>query len=323
MWNVAKRCFAICAGMGLAIGAAQAADEYPNRRISLVVPFSAGGSTDIVARILANKLGQELGQPVVVENKAGASGNIAGDYVARSAPDGYTLFVGTSTSIANISLFAKLPFDIMKDFTPVSQIVNTPLVLIANNDLPADSIGTLVAYARQHPGKLNYGSGGAGTSQHLAGVMFEQMAQVRMTHVPYKGAAPAVTDLMGGNIQIIFAPLIDALPFIKAGKVKPLGVTTLQAAPQIPQVPPIAQTLPGFEVSTWNAIFAPAQTPPAVVQTLSRAIVKAVQAPDTQRLIVDQGSQPVGSTPAQFKSFLDSEVVLWKKLVDMSGAKPM
>jgi tripartite-type tricarboxylate transporter receptor subunit TctC len=323
MWNVAKRCFAICAGMALAIGAAQAADDYPNRRISLVVPFSAGGSTDIVARILANKLGQELDQPVVVENKAGASGNIAGDYVARSAPDGYTLFVGTSTSIANISLFAKLPFDIMKDFTPVSQIVNTPLVLIANNDLPADSIGTLVAYARQHPGKLNYGSGGAGTSQHLAGVMFEQMAQVRMTHVPYKGAAPAVTDLMGGNIQIIFAPLIDALPFIKAGKVKPLGVTTLQAAPQIPQVPPIAQTLPGFEVSTWNAIFAPAQTPPAVVQTLSRAIVKAVQAPDTQRLIVDQGSQPVGSTPAQFKSFLDSEVVLWKKLVDMSGAKPM
>lgn len=328
MRNIVQTCMAgltsatLAATLAVALPAsALGAETYPDKRISLVVPFTAGGSTDIVARILASKLSGELGQPVVVENKAGASGNIAGDYVARSAPDGYTLFMGTSTSIANISLFSKLPFDIMKDFTPISQVANTPLVLIANNSLPANNIGEVVAYARANPGKLNYGSGGPGTSQHLAGVMFEQLAKVKMTHVPYKGAAPAVTDLMGGNIQIIFAPLIDALQFIRAGKVKALGITTLSPAPQIPDVPPIAKTLPGFDVATWNAVFVPARTPPDVVRTLSTAIIRAVRQPDMQKQISEQGSQAVGSTPAEFGKFLGSEVVLWKKLVEVSGAR--
>jgi tripartite-type tricarboxylate transporter receptor subunit TctC len=304
-----------------AVAGAMAADPWPTKRISIIVPFSAGGSTDIVARILASKLSPELGQPVIVDNKPGASGNIAGDFVARSPADGNTLFMGTSTSIANIALFKTLPFDILKDFTPVSQIANTPLVLIANNDLPAGNVAELVKYAKENPGKLNYGSGGNGTSQHLGGVMFEHLAKVRMTHVPYKGAAPAVTDLMAGNIQVMFAPLIDALQFVKAGKVKALGVTTLKGAPQLPGTPSIATVLPGFNVSTWNAVFAPAKTPPDVIMKLSAAITKAMNQPDTKQAIYDQGSEAIGSTPAEFKKFIDSEVVVWKNLVEISGAK--
>ena len=302
-------------------GMVLAAESWPTKRLTIVVPFSAGGSTDIVARILANKLTTELGQPVIVDNKPGASGNIAGDYVARSPADGYTLFMGTSTSIANITLFKHLPFDILKDFAPVSQIANTPLVLIANNDLPVRNVAELVSYAKDNPGKLNYGSGGSGTSQHLGGVMFEHLAKVKMTHVPYKGAAPAVSDLMAGNIQLMFAPLIDGLQFIKAGKVKALGVTTAAKAPQLPEVPPLATTLAGFDVATWNAVFAPAKTPPEVVAKLSAAIVRVMQQPDTRKAIDEQGSEAIGSTPAAFKAFLDREVGIWKQLVEISGAK--
>ncbi len=315
--------------LGLACGlalaattvAAVASEAWPTKRLTIVVPFSAGGSTDTVARILAGKLASELGQAVIVENKPGASGNIAGDQVARSAPDGYTLFMGTSTSIANISLYKTIPFDILKDFTPVSQIVHTPLVLVAHPQLPVNSIEELIRYAKARPGVLNYGSGGNGTSQHLGGVMFEHLAQVRMTHVPYKGAAPAMTDLIAGTIQIMFAPSIDALPFIQSGRVKALGVTTAQPSPKLPGTPALASVLPGFDVATWNAIFVPAKTPPAVVRALSAAIVKGMQAPDARKAVDDQGSEVVASTPAAFKAFLDREVVTWKQLVEISGAK--
>lgn len=295
---------------------------YPERSVNVVVPFSAGGSTDIVARILANGLSKEFNQPVVVENKPGASGNIAGDYVARSKPDGYTLFVGTSTSIANISLFKSVPFDILKDFTPVSQIVHTPLVLIVNNDLPVSDVAGLIELAKKRPGELNYGSGGSGTSQHLGGVMFTTMANVEMTHIPYKGAAPAVTDLIGGSIQVMFAPLIDALGYIRSGKVKALGLTTDKPAPQIPDVPLISKTLPGFNVATWNAIFVPAATPAPVVDALSRGISTVMSNPEVRKTIENQGSEAVGSRPADFKKFLDKEVILWKGLVESSGATP-
>ncbi|ANN65554.1 tripartite tricarboxylate transporter substrate binding protein [Bordetella bronchialis] len=309
---------ALLAALAICPAAARAA--WPEHNINIVVPFAAGGSTDIVARILARDLGKALGQPVVVENKPGASGNIAGDYVARSAPDGYTLFMGTSTSIANIALFKKLPFDILKDFIPVSQIANTPLVLVANNNLPANDVSDLIKLAKERPGQLNYGSGGPGTSQHLGGVMFAKLAKVEMTHVPYKGAAPAMSDVIGGNIQIMFAPLIDALTFIRSGKVKALGITTSKPAPQIPDVPPIAKTLPGFDISTWNAVFVPAKTPPAVVDALSRHIVTVTRSPEMRQAIENQGSEAVGSTPQEFKTFLDREVVLWKDLVQSSGA---
>jgi tripartite-type tricarboxylate transporter receptor subunit TctC len=313
--GLAAACAAV---MTLCAGGASAA--YPDHAVNIVVPFSAGGSTDIVARILARGLTKAMGQPVVVENKPGASGNIAGDYVARSAPDGYTLFMGTSTSIANIALFKKLPFDILTDFIPVSQIAHTPLVLVANNSLPVNDVAGLIKLAKEKPGQLNYGSGGPGTSQHLGGVMFSSMAKVQMTHVPYKGAAPAMSDLIGGNIQVMFAPLIDALAFIRGGKVKALGITTSKPAPQIPDVPPIAKTLPGFEIATWNAVFVPAGTPPAVVDALSRNIVEVTRSAEMRESIENQGSEAVGSTPQEFKAFLDREVVLWKGLVQSSGA---
>jgi tripartite-type tricarboxylate transporter receptor subunit TctC len=298
-----------------------AAEPWPSKRITLVVPFTAGGSTDVVARILANKLAAELGQPVIVENKPGASGNIAGEFVAKSPADGYTLFVGTSTSIANITLFKTIPFDILKDFVPVSQIAHTPLVLMVNPSFSVNNVADLVKYAKQNPGKLNYGSGGSGTSQHLGGVMFEHMAGVKMVHVPYKGAAPAVTDLLAGNIQVMFAPLIDGLPLIKGGKLKALGLTTPKTAPQVPEVAPIATVLPGFDVATWNAIFAPVKTPPDVMEKLSGAIVKVMKQPDVRKAIEEQGSEAIGSTPAEFRKFIDNEVVVWKKLVEISGAK--
>jgi tripartite-type tricarboxylate transporter receptor subunit TctC len=301
-------------------GSVLAADPWPTKRVTIVVPFTAGGSTDIIARILASKLTTELGQPVVVENKAGASGNIAGEFVARSPADGYTLFMGTSTSIANITMFKSIPFDILNDFTPVSQIANTSLVLIVNNNLPVKNIAGLIKYAKDNPGKLNYGSGGNGTSQHLAGVMFEKMADIRMTHVPYKGAAPAVSDLIAGNIQIMFAPLIDGLQFIKADRVKALGLTTIEKAPQLPSLPSINDTLSGFDIATWNGIFAPVKTPPDVIARLSNAITKAVKLPDTHRAINEQGSAAVGSSSTDFKKFIDSEVLVWKKLVEISGS---
>lgn len=316
VWRIA----AVTLSLIVATHAAMA-DEWPSKRLTLVVPFSAGGSTDTVARILANKLATELGQPVVVENKAGASGNIAGEYVAKSVPDGYTLFVGTSTSIANISMFKSIPFDVIKDFTPVSQIVNTPLVLVVNPSFPAGSIAGLVKYAKDNPGKVNYGSGGSGTSQHIGGATFAHMAKVNIVHVPYKGAAPAMTDVISGTIQIMFAPLIDALPFIKSNRVKPLGLTTPKKAPQLPDVQPIATVLPGYDVATWNAVFTPAKTPPEVVRKLSAAIVKVMKQPDVRKAIEDQGSEPIGSTPEEFKQFIDNEVVVWKNLVQISGAK--
>lgn len=316
VWRIAAVTISLIAATHAAM-----ADDWPSKRLTLVVPFSAGGSTDTVARILANKLATELGQPVVVENKAGASGNIAGEYVAKSVPDGYTLFVGTSTSIANISMFKSIPFDIIKDFTPVSQIVNTPLVLVVNPSFPAGSIAGLVKYAKDNPGKVNYGSGGSGTSQHIGGATFAHMAKVNIVHVPYKGAAPAMTDVISGTIQIMFAPLIDALPFIKSNRVKPLGLTTPKKAPQLPDVQPIATVLPGYDVATWNAIFTPAKTPPEVVGKLSAAIVKVMKQPEVRKAIEDQGSEPIGSTPEEFKQFIDNEVVVWKNLVQISGAK--
>lgn len=297
------------------------AQDYPKQRVTIVVPFSPGGSTDTVARLLAHKLQVELGQPFIVENKPGASGNIAAEQVLRANPDGYTLFMGTSTSIANISLYRKLNYDMIKDFTPVSQAVHTPLVLITKPGLPVNTVAELVKYAKDNKGKVTYGSGGNGTSQHLGGVMFEHLAGAPMVHVPYKGAAPAVTDLMGGQIDIMFAPLVDALPYIKGNKVKALGLTTPHKNNQVPGVQPISTVLSGFDVATWNGIFVPAKTPPEVVQKLSAAIGKVMKQPETRKLIEEQGSEPVGSSPEAFKKFVASEVLVWKKLVEISGAR--
>ena len=297
------------------------AETFPTRTVTIVVPFSAGGSTDTVARLVATNLQGQFGQPFVVENKPGASGNIAASYVARSAPDGYTLFMGTSTSIANMSLFKNLNYDMLTDFVPVSQTVYTPLVMIVNPNSPAKTFQDFLKMAKEAKQPLTYGSGGSGTSQHLAGALFENLADVKMVHVPYKGAAPAVTDLMGGQIDVMFSPLVDAIGYIRGGKLRALALTTPKESAQLPGVPTLASALAGFDVPTWNGIFAPAKTPPAIVDALSKAIQKAMREPDMIKTVEGQGSDPVGSTPAEFKSFVEKEQKVWQRLVEISGAK--
>ena len=297
------------------------AETFPTRTVTIVVPFSAGGSTDTFARLVATNLQGQFGQPFVVENKPGASGNIAASYVARSAPDGYTLFMGTSTSIANMSLFKNLNYDMLTDFVPVSQTVYTPLVMIVNPNSPAKTFQDFLKMAKEAKQPLTYGSGGSGTSQHLAGALFENLADVKMVHVPYKGAAPAVTDLMGGQIDVMFSPLVDAIGYIRGGKLRALALTTPKESAQLPGVPTLASALAGFDVPTWNGIFAPAKTPPAIVDALSKAIQKAMREPDMIKTVEGQGSDPVGSTPAEFKSFVEKEQKVWQRLVEISGAK--
>src|SRR5438552_13835540 len=242
------------------------AQTYPTRPIRLVVPFPAGGTTDILAREVGQRLSMTLGQPVVIDNRPGAAGNIGADLVAKSAPDGYTLLMGTvGTHAINASLYAKMPYDHVKDFAPIILVAGVPNVLVVNPSLPVNSVQELIAYAKANPGKLNFASSGPGTSIHLSGELFKVMAGVQMTHVPYKGSAPALQDLLGGQVQLMFDNLPPSLPHIKAGKLRALAVTSVARSPALPDVPTIAESgLPGFEASSWFGILVPAGTPSAI-----------------------------------------------------------
>ncbi|WP_219218750.1 tripartite tricarboxylate transporter substrate binding protein [Variovorax boronicumulans] len=309
----------LSAAIGLAGFAAHA--QWPERTITLVVPLAAGGSTDTTARLVAEKLGTELGQSVIVDNRAGAGGNIGGAYVAKATPDGYTLLMSTSTIATNVSLYKNMGFDLQKDLIPVSQVALIPNVLMVNNAVPARNLQEFVDYVRQKKGTVNFGSAGNGTSQHLSGALFNSMAQGDMVHVPYKGGAPANADLLGGQIQAVFSPLVEVLPYIDSGKLRALGVTTKARSPRLPDVPAIHEALPGFDVVLWNGVFAPAGTPAAVVTRLNTAIAKILQDPGMRKVLADQGSTPVGNTPAEFKANLAVEIDKWGKLVKLSGAR--
>lgn len=305
----------------LAAGASAAiAAEWPDKPISLVVPLSPGGSTDTTARLLAQRLAGVLGQSVVVENRAGAGSNIGAAYVAKSAADGYTLLMATSTVASNVTLYKNLSYDLQKDLVPVSQVALIPNVLTVNTAVPARTLQEFIAVARERKSKLNYGSAGSGTSQHLSGALFNSMASTEMVHVPYKGGAPANADLMAGQIQVVFSPLVEVLPYIDSGKLRALGVTTTTRSARLPNVPAVSEALPGFEVVLWNGVFAPAGTPPAVVEKLSSAIRKVMQDPAVRKTLAEQGSTPVGNTPAEFKKIVASEIDHWGKLVKLSGA---
>jgi len=294
---------------------------WPDKPITLVVPLAPGGSTDTTARMMAEKLSGVLGQRVVVDNRTGAGGNIGAAYVAKQAKDGHTFLLHTSTMATNVTLYKSMGFDPQKDLIPVSQVALIPNVLMVNDAVPAKNLEEFVQLVKQKKAVINYGSAGNGTSQHLSGALFDSMAGGGMVHVPYRGGAPANADLIAGQIQAVFSPLVEVLPYIETGKLRALGITTKNRSPRLPNVPAIGEALPGFEVVLWNGIFAPADTPAEVVETLNAAIRKVLADPAVRKTLADQGSTPVGNSPAEFKQVLASEIDKWGKLVKLSGAR--
>ena len=299
------------------------AQSYPNRTIRLVVPFPAAGTTDILARAAAQKLTEAFGQSVVVDNRPGAAGNIGADLVAKSAPDGYTLLMGTvGTHAINPSLYSKMPYDHVKDFVPVVLVAGVPNVLVVNPALPVNSVADLIKLAKDKPGQINFASSGSGTSIHLSGELFKTMAGVDITHIPYKGSSPALVDLIGGQVQIMFDNLPSALPQIKAGKLRAIAVTSLKRAPVLPDVPTISESgLPGFEASSWFGVLAPAGTPAPIVARINAEVNKWLQTADARERLLSQGAEAAGGSPEQFANHIRAESEKWAKVVKASGAK--
>ena len=303
------------------IGAAQAQTAWPTKPIRIIVGFAAGGSTDVTARIIAQALSDRLGQPVLIENRAGAGGNIGAEAAAKADPDGYTLLMATSSTFAaNPALYKSLPFDVQADFAPITVTAFIPNLLVINPSVPAKNLAEFVAYAKANPGKLNYGSAGNGTSQHISGALFNAQASIETMHVAYRGGALAVNDLLGGQIQVLFAPLVEVVQQVRAEKLRALAITTAKRSPLLPDVPTVAETLPGYEVTLWNALLAPAKTPPEIIDRINRAAVDALRSEEVKAKLAEQGSEPVGNSPAEFKAFIASELIKWKKLVEISGA---
>ena len=296
---------------------------YPTKPIRLVVPFPAGGTTDILARAAAQKLTEAWGQSVVVDNRPGAAGNIGSELVAKAAPDGYTLLMGTvGTHAINPGLYAKMPYDHVKDFVPVILVAGVPNVLVVNPSLPVNSVAELIAYAKANPGKLNFASSGSGTSIHLSGELFMSMTGARMTHVPYKGSAPALQDLAGGQVQLMFDNLPSSLALIKAGKLRALAVTSAARAAALPDVPTIAESgVPGFEASSWFGILAPAGTPAPIVAKIDAEVAQWLASPDARERLLAQGANAAGGTPDDFARHIAAETAKWAKVVRDSGAK--
>ncbi|WP_127090964.1 tripartite tricarboxylate transporter substrate binding protein [Aquabacter cavernae] len=301
---------------------AQSADDFPNRAIRLVVPFAAGGSTDIVARIIAAKMTDILKQPVIVENRGGAGGNTGAATVAKSPPDGYTVLMGTvATHAINPALYTKMPYDPVKDFAPVSLLVNVPNVVVVHPSLNVKTTAELIALLKANPDKYEYASSGIGTPLHLSGALFESMAGVKMVHVPYKGAGPALVDVMSGQVKIMFDNLPSSIGHIRKGTVIGLAVTTKDRSPAAPDMPTVNESgLPGYETYSWNAIFAPAGTPTAIVDKLAKACMEAMADPEVKAKLADLSAVAVGSTPAQLSEHVKAELAKWGPVVKASGA---
>ncbi len=298
------------------------AGGYPNRAIRIIVPVAAGGGTDYSARVIAQKLSVSLGQSVVVENRPGASGNIGAELVARAAPDGYTLGMPITSFPVNPSLFRKLPFDAVKDFAPVALVGTLPLVLVVHPSVPAQTTAELIALARKQPGTVNFANSGSGTTAHLAGELFKRMAKIQLVSVNYKGGGPAVTDLLGGQVQMYFATLPSVLPHIQAGKLRALAVTGKQRLAELPDVPTVADSgLPGFEVTAWFGLFAPAGTPASIIQQLNAEVVKILHTPEMQKSLPQHGILPAGSSPQELAIHLRDEIQKWSVVVKEAGIK--
>lgn len=311
----------VALGLGLiaaATGTAASAQTFPDRSITMVVPFAAGGSTDVVARIVAQKMSEDLGQQVIVQNVAGAGGNLGADNVARASPDGYTILMGTvATHALNPLILKSTPYDAEKDFAPVSLLVVVPNVLVVNPELPAKNVQELIALLKADPDKYSYASSGNGTPLHLSGELFKSMAGVDMQHIPYKGAGPALNDVIGNQVPIMFDNLPSSSSHIKAGTLRALAVTTAERAPSFPDIPTIAESgIPGYETYTWNALFAPANTPADVITRLNASANKALTDPAVAGRMKEFSATIVGSTPEELGAHVKAELAKWKPVVD-------
>ncbi|MGB3434154.1 Bug family tripartite tricarboxylate transporter substrate binding protein [Achromobacter sp.] len=303
-------------------GAASAQAAWPERPITMVVPFPPGGPTDLVARVLAKQLTDQLGQTVVVENKGGANGNIGMQYAAAAKPDGYTVLYNTSSIALSPNLYRSLAFDPVKDYAPVSSTAVIPLVLLVHPSVPAQDTRTFVQYAREHPGKLSYGSAGAGNVTHLGALLLLRSLEIDAVHVPYRGSAPAMTDLVGGQVQLMTNTLNDSLGFIREGKLRALAVTSGARSEQLPDVPTVAETVvPGFEMGAWQGVVVPAGTPAPIIDKLNAEIRRALQSPEMTKQLKAQGAQALGSTPQEYAAYIKSEIARWGEVVKAANVK--
>jgi tripartite-type tricarboxylate transporter receptor subunit TctC len=298
----------------VAVAASAFAADYPSRPIRLVVPYAPGGGADGVARIIARRVSETIGQSIVIDNKGGAGSIVGTDIVAKAEPDGYTLLLGQSGPISiNPAIYKSLPYDPVKDFAPIIMTTDYPYILVVNPELPAKTLQELVALAKSKPGAMNYGSTGVGAANHLVAELFNSKAGLKMTHIPYRGTALAVADLMGGQLSMVFGDPISVLAHIKSGKLRALAVTSLRRSPVAPDVPTVAESgYPGFDAIAWHGILAPAKTPVAIVQRLNEEIAKALQDQQTKELLVNQAMQTVGSSPADFAAFIKQDIAIWK-----------
>ena len=299
------------------------AQTWPAKPVKWIVPFAPGGTTDILARTIGEKLTVALGQPVIIENKPGAGGGVGADFTAKAAPDGYTIMGGTiSTHAINASLYKTLPYDPVRDFVPITMIARVPNMLVVNPDIPAKSVAELIALLKANPGKYSFASSGNGTSQHLSGELFKSMAGIDMQHIPYKGSPPALQDVVAGQVAMTFDNITTAWPLAKGGKLRALAVTTAKRSAIAPDVPTLSESgLAGYEVGSWQGVFAPAGTPPAVSARLNTEIVKIINMPEVKEKLIALGAEPVGNSSEDFGAIVKTEVAKWAEVVKKSGAK--
>jgi tripartite-type tricarboxylate transporter receptor subunit TctC len=311
----------LCA-LGLALCNLAWAQVYPTKTVRIVVPFPPGGGTDVIARVLAQKLTESWGQQVIVENKAGASGTIGSDLVAKSAADGYTLLLTATHHAINLSMYKQLPYDTLRDFVPVAYIAASPNLLLLHPSVPANNVQELIAYVKSKPGGLNYASSSVGGATHLTGELFKTAAGIELQHIPYKGAAPAMTDLLGGQVPMMFDVISTALAHVRSGRLKAIAVTSAKRTTVMPEVPTVAESgIPGFEAISWFGLYAPAATPKDTVNRLNADFNRVLQLPEVKEKLAAQGAEPIAMTPEQFAVYLRAEIVKWAKAIRDSGAK--
>ena len=321
--NWISRVAILAAALAITSGAgAQSAQNYPNKPIHIVVTFTSGGAPDILARLIGERLTASWGQPVIVDNKPGAGGNIGADFVAKSPPDGYNIVVGTvGTHSINGALYSKMPYDMVKDFAPITLLASTPNMLVVHNDVPARNLQEFIALGKKE-GKMTFASSGSGTSIHVSGELFKTLTGIDMTHVPYKGRASALPDLLGGRVTMMFDNMPSSLPLVREGKLRALGITSVKRAAAAPDIPTIAESgLPGFEAVSWFALFAPAGTPKPIVDKLQAEVSKILKSPEVSKRLTDIGLEPIGSTPEELAAYQRTEIAKWAKVVKDSGAK--